>query len=373
MKRKMKIAQIVSLSLVCALIVSCKEKTIEPTQQTQTNPTPTSCNVVQVTQGTISSPTTWTTGNVYYVTSPVVVTSVLTIQPGVIVKFNGDGQLRVNGSGVINAIGTASKHITLTSFKDDLACGDSNGDGVATTPQKGDWYGIYLNGGNNTFEYCDVLYAGKNDGGYYYSVLISVSGYNFKFNNCTFAHTLSNASSSAAYAFYGGQYMSDPTVSVFTNNAFYDNDRPLNCSFNYTVNPNNIFHNPNNVNETNSRNGIFMWGGIGENVSYNVKEVPYVLLSDFSGGGSGAVRNINIGNDVVLKFTNSNWGIARGNNNHINLGTGVVFTSYKDDVHGGDTNGDGSSTSPSAGDWIGFWNYSNNTYVSGSYIYYAAN
>lgn len=373
MKKKTNVVRWLVLSLGL-MSVDCNKNNPEPEPIV---PGPTGCNVIQVNPDeigvTISTPTTWTAGNVYVVSDYVTITSVLTIEPGAIIKLDVDGKLQVINSGKITANGTASQHITFTSIKDDSYCGDSNGDGAATSPQKGDWLNIYLNGGNNnSFTYCDVLYAGRNDSGYYNAVVISVAGPSFTFDHCTFAHTLSNPSSSSAYTFHGGSYMSDPSVSIFTNNAFYDNDRPLYCSLDYTVNTNNIFHNPSNPAEKNTRNGIFMWGGIGANVSYNVSEVPYVLMASFTGGGSAAVRNVNIGTDVVLKFEQSSFGIARGTDNHINMQSGVIFTSYKDDAHGGDTNGDGNASLPATGDWDGFWDYAVGAYVSGSYILYAA-
>ena len=374
MKRKMRVAKWCFLSLAL-VFVSCDKNNPEPEPE-PTVPVPTGCNIVDVTPNdigvTISTPTTWTSGNVYLVSSQVTITSVLTIEPGAIIKLDVDGQFEVINSGKINATGTASQHITFTSVKDDSFCGDSNGDGTATSPQKGDWLNIYLNGGNNnTFVYCDILYSGRNDSGYYNAVVISVAGPLFTFDHCTFAHTLSNPSSSSAYVFHGGSYMNDPSVSIFTNNVFYDNDRPLYCSLDYTVNTNNRFHNPANPAETNMRNGIFMWGGIGVNADYSVSEVPYILLAGFTGGGSAAVRNVTIGNNVVLKFL-PGLGIARGTNNFINMGSGVIFTSYKDDSNGGDTNGDGSASTPATGDWDGFWDYATNSWVSGSYILYAA-
>lgn len=370
MKKKIKVIRWLVLSLVL-MSAKCNKNNPEPVV-----PAPSGCNVIQVNPDeigvTISTPTTWTAGNVYVVSDYVTITSVLTIEPGAIIKLDVDGKLQVINSGKITANGTAAQHITFTSIKDDSYCGDSNGDGTATSPQKGDWLNIYLNGGNNnSFTYCDILYGGRNDGGYYNAVVISVAGPSFTFDHCTFAHTLSNSSSSSAYAFHGGGYMSDPAVSIFTNNVFYDNDRPLYCSLDYTVNTNNLFHNPANPVEKNTRNGIFMWGGIGASVTYNVSEVPYVLLAGFTGGGSAAVRNVNIGNNVVLKFM-PGLGIARGTSNFINMQPGVIFTSYKDDVNGGDTNGDGNASSPATGDWDGFWDYATGAYVSGSYILYAA-
>ena len=52
-------------------------------------------------------------------------------------------------------------------------------------------------------------------------------------------------------------------------------------------------------------------------------------------------------------------------------GTGVYFTSYKDDTHKGDTNGDVSATSPSATEWLGVYN--NVNFYTWSNILYSKN
>lgn len=333
----------------------------------------TGCNVIQV-SGVISSPTTWTAGNVYMVSGSLTIRSVLTIQPGVIVKLSGNnvnGSFDVQSGGKVIANGTSANRIVFTSVYDDSYCGDSNGDGAATTPAKGDWNDIELDGGtNSSFTYCDFFYGGGYNG---YVVFIGVSSAAFTFDHCTFAHTKNTTSSYAA--FNGSSYMVDPGVSVFTNNVLYDNDMPIVLNSYYTLDPSNSFHNPANPAQGNKRNGIFLThftNPANATVSWNVSEVPYVMPTNFNGGGSGGTGTVNIGNNVIVKFTSSSAGIAKGNSRTVNIGAGAVLTSIKDDAHGGDTNGDGNASSPATGDWDGFWNYTSNSYISGSYIFYAA-
>lgn len=331
------------------------------------------CPVVNVAAGTISSPTTWSKGKVYVISGEVAVTSTLTIEAGTVIKLNG-AKLRVNGSGKILANGTAADRIVFTSIFDDSYCGDTNGDASATTPNKGDWTSLYLNGGTgNTFKYCDFLYAGKNDGGYNNCVLISVAGPSFEFDNCTFAHTLSG-SGSAAFVFHGGAYMQNSAVSKFTNNAFYDNDRPLYIDTYYNLSTTNSFHNPSNASEKNTRNGIWLYNrsNQGATITFGVTEVPYVISAFFNGGGSGATDVVNINANVILKFENASAGISRSSSRQVNLDASAILTSIRDDARGGDTNGDGAASTPANGDWDGYYNYATTSYITAANVFYDA-
>jgi RHS repeat-associated protein len=86
----------------------------------------------------------------------------LTLEPGTIVKFNGSGAgLNVQGS--LDAQGTLAAPIVLTSWLDDAAGGDTNGDGSATLPEARDWRGVTFSGDNaeGSFNHATIRYADR--------------------------------------------------------------------------------------------------------------------------------------------------------------------------------------------------------------------
>jgi parallel beta-helix repeat protein len=123
-------------------------------------------------QGTIDAETHWQsldTPYLAYGTFPGVTVSssaTLTIAPGVVVKFQGSGGYGQGGGmdvqGTLIADGTPADPIIFTSFKDDAAGGDTNGDGGATSPSQYDWHAVRLGttSRNNVLDNVEVRYGG---------------------------------------------------------------------------------------------------------------------------------------------------------------------------------------------------------------------
>ncbi|MBN1592223.1 MAG: right-handed parallel beta-helix repeat-containing protein [Candidatus Coatesbacteria bacterium] len=147
--------------------------------------------------GTIPNSGTWQNPGIPYVVSmfggnglleiPRDVTLVL--EAGTIVKFiNNEGRLDVLG--VLRAEGTPLQAVAFTSYANDWAGGDSNGDGDETSPAPGDFSAIRFLSGDSAASYltcCMISYGGQGRAGTA-SVYLSL-GANVTFNTCLIDHS----------------------------------------------------------------------------------------------------------------------------------------------------------------------------------------
>ena len=124
--------------------------------------------------------------------------SVLTIQPGTVIKFAAGSSLRIGNStnATVIANGTAEKPIIFTS--------------TALIPAAGAWEGIYFDShtlNNTSLSYCNILYAGSNTN---YGAL-NINGCDLSITNCTI-------SLSGSYGIYTSYTNSLGGFSTFNNN-----------------------------------------------------------------------------------------------------------------------------------------------------------
>ncbi len=309
---------------------------------TPSGTTPTPMSVIEVTSD-INTSTTWYSGNVYLIRAyDFRVNAVLTIQPGVVVKFHpseGPWMLADLGGRIV-ANGNASNNIIFTSYYDDAHGGDTDGDGSVTAPHVRDWGYVGTNGCNNcSFTYCRFYYSGSST----YDCALQIYDSSATVTNCIFAHD---------DGFECGVLDADDALdgTIIQSNTFYDNVKPLAIDTTYNIDDSNVFHNPSNPSEINTYQGIFLWSPnhISAHRSWGETEVAFMVEASF---WVNIGASLTLADNVVVKFKS---GVTLYHNNNISYGTGVAFTSYRDDSWKGDTNGNGPSSGVN-GDWDGIY------------------
>ena len=284
--------------------------------------------------GNISSDTTWTNGNVYYVTGDVTVLAgvTLTLEPGVIVKFQNSRRLIIDGKLV--AAGTSGQPIYFTSYRDDSVGGDTNGDG-SSSGAEGDWGWIQFKSGSDDtslIEYATIRYGG---GWQYGNVFIQNASPTIR--NSTLSHS------------YGDGIYLESTLSAGSSSPTLNNNMFSNNTASISTDITSWPTLTGNTSSNNSTNGLLVRGGtIGSNTAWNQTNMVYRVGGDVTVAG-GATLTIAPG--MIVKFNGNVKLLIDGK--LVAAGTSgqlIYFTSYRDDSVGGDTNGDGSS-SGAKGNW----------------------
>ncbi len=111
--------------------------------------------------GTIDRNSTLRSTDLVYLNTGLTVNSgkKLTIMPDVVIKFNSRAGMSINGMLEVN--GTKGHEVYFTAYTDDSVGGDTNGDGNATTPDRGYWSYISIsNNASANIHHAMIRYGG---------------------------------------------------------------------------------------------------------------------------------------------------------------------------------------------------------------------
>ncbi|TSA26033.1 T9SS C-terminal target domain-containing protein, partial [bacterium] len=309
-------------------------------------------NGIRILEGTLSSDATLAKrdvagiNNIAYIVDQLTISSnaVLTLEPGVVIKFPYYYScITVNGA--LNAVGVQGpsrdvEKIYFSSLKDDAIGGDTNNDGSSSSPAWGNWYSISFNSSGddslNVLKNCVVRYGGS---GYYASNYKNYGAVRIFDATVNIDSTTIEQSYTSGIGIYGS---ADPTIK--NCEIININSAPISMS---------MFSNPTFQTNTVANLGLTAIGIVPENYSVNAtvpvrdidlyNNITYYLYSECT---------INSGTTITIPA-----GIVFKNSSLLVEGAlivdgadiePVVFTDYRDDNYGnpGDTNGDGSSSSP---------------------------
>jgi parallel beta-helix repeat protein len=305
--------------------------------------------IIRVDGGTASGESTW--GNVEGMNWPYYLTGTLTIQSGATLHLPAGMVIKsMSGTifveGTLDVQGTSADPVVFTSYRDDTYGGDTNKDGAASSPAAGDWYGIQITNSASTFQFSVVRYA---------STAINLS----MFSTATIANNLLTDNGTAVSFSAGSPNLDNNQISNNSTGLYIASASPSVTNNNFS---NNGLHLKQSLaaNATYSGNTFSGTGGgvipvsgstlTGEATWQNVQGMnwPYYISSNIT-INSGAKLHLAAG--AIIKLWHSSIIVNGILDSQGTAGNPVIFTSYRDDGIGGDTNGDGSATTPQALNW----------------------
>jgi RHS repeat-associated protein len=223
----------------------------------------------------------------------------LTLPAGIIFKGDGDSaKLVVNGT--LLAQGTASDPIYFTSIKDDSVGGDTNNDGIASSPLKGDWRNVEV----NSTGVINLSHTTLRYGGYYYTYQSTYinNGNLSLYNNAIATLDYVTSSDSASEGIYLMQNVGTAPVTslTMTNSVIENNTKPGILSEVRTVTSGSAYVNISTSNILNNGGGVYLSGpnvttitgsSIYSNTGYGVyngySTTPVIAKNNWWGSSSG--------------------------------------------------------------------------------------
>ena len=348
---------------------------------------PGECGPTRV-RGFISEDAVWSQEQGPYIVESTVtipVGRVLTIQRGTVVKFALGAGMVVEGE--LNGAGTADSPVVFTSLQDDSVAGDTNGDGGASQPKPGGWNDVYFAPrSRGRLEHCIFKYGGSGSqlAGTSHFALGSVTCENSSpaLSNCEFTDSATNGfyALTASPVLTGCSFrrngrhgvMLDNSASAVENCRFADNaeyglwlddvsaasgGKVLGCSFSgnkagVSASPSAVVLAQNSSFDGNREGAVHVREGI-LNLSSVWRRLgePYMVTGTVVVDGKA---ELSVEPGTVVKLT-SGAGIVVNGSLRLESSSDnpIVFTSFKDDEYGGDTNADGNASLPGPGNWDG--------------------
>lgn len=271
----------------------------------------------------ITASVTWTADKTYFITGDINVdnNSVLTIQPGTVIKFAAASSLTIgySSNATIIANGTIANPIVFTSS--------------ALLPAAGAWEGLYFEShtlNNSSLSFCNIQYAGSNAS---YGAL-NIDGCDLSVTNCTI-------SLSGSYGIWTNYTNSLGGFSTFNNNSVNTTSKfglVINAQKLGTIGTGNIFTNC---------FGIKISGDFRSTSAQTWKNlnVPYIVDSEVDIDG-----NLTIEPGTQFRFEATGW---------LAIGYYAATTFIADGTSSSTIKFTSNASSPIAGSWrgIAFYQY----------------